>query len=157
AMRALAPPVRLILRRWRPSDLQGAALVVCCLNENRPSRVRTAARAAQAIFHLMGAPESSDVTLGGVAAAGALALGVAAPGAPWSVTQAVRARLERALPAGLADFLEAATRVRGEAGRRIPDDETRAQFWSETCEQAFAMAPRKAGEWETWLRQRLAE
>jgi siroheme synthase-like protein len=157
AMRALAPPVRLVLRRWRPADMQGASLVVCGLNEPRPSRVRAAARAQQAVFHLLGAPESSDVTLGGVAAAGALALGVAAPGAPWSVTQAVRARLERALPAGLADFLEAAAHVRGEAGRQIPDDEARARFWSAACEEAFAMAPRKPADWEDWLRARLSE
>lgn len=157
SMRALAPPVRLILRRWRPSDLQGAALVVCGLNEPRPSRVRAAARAVEAIFHLLGAPQSSDVTLGGVAAAGALALGVAAPGAPWAVTQAVRARLERALPPGLAEFLEAAAHVRAEAGRRIPDDEARAHFWTEACETAFASAPRKTAEWEAWLRGRLAD
>jgi siroheme synthase-like protein len=157
AMRALAPPVRLILRRWRPSDMQGAALVVCGLNETRPSRVRTAARSAQAVFHLLGAPESSDVVLGGVAAAGVLALGVAAPGAPWAVTQALRGRLERALPGGLAEFLEAAAHVRGEAGRRIPDDDARARFWTEACEEAFAMPPRKTGEWEAWLRKRLTE
>jgi siroheme synthase-like protein len=157
AMRALAPPVRLILRRWRPSDMQGAALVVCGLNETRPSRVRTAARSAQAVFHLLGAPESSDVVLGGVAAAGVLALGVAAPGAPWAVTQALRGRLERALPAGLAEFLEAAAHVRGEAGRRIPDDDARARFWTETCEEAFTMPPRKTAEWEEWLRKRLTE
>lgn len=157
AMRAVAPPVRLVLRRWRPSDLQGARLVVCGLSESRPSRVRAAAAGAQAVFHLMGAPESSDVTLGGVAAAGALALGVAAPGAPWSVTQCVRARLERALPVGLAQFLEAAARVRGEAGRRIPEDDARANFWTETCEEAFSMAPRKTAEWEAWLRKRLAD
>jgi siroheme synthase-like protein len=157
AMRALAPPVRLVLRRWRPTDLQGSSLVVCGIGEPRPSRVRTAARAAQAVFHLLGAPESSDVTLGGVAAAGALALGVAAPGAPWAVTQCVRARLEQALPQGLAEFLEAAAHVRGEAGRRIPDDDARAHFWKDACEEAFSSAPRKTAQWEAWLRKRLAD
>jgi siroheme synthase-like protein len=151
AMRALAPAVRLKLRRWRGSDFQGASLVVCSTAEPRPSRVRTAARAQQAVFHLLGAPENSDVVLGGVAAAGALALGVAAPGAPWAVTQAVRGKLEQALPAGLATFLEAAARVRGEAGRRIPDDVARARFWTEMSGRAFAAAPMKAADWETLL------
>jgi siroheme synthase-like protein len=151
AMRALAPAVRLKLRRWRGSDFQGASLVVCGGAEPRPSRVRTAARAQQAVFHLLGAPENSDVVLGGVAAAGVLALGVAAPGAPWAVTQAVRAKLEQAVPAGLAAFLEAAGRVRAEAGRRIPDDVERARFWSEMSARAFASAPMRAAAWETLL------
>jgi siroheme synthase-like protein len=157
AMRALAPPVRLKLRRWRPADFQGASLVVCGLGEPHPQRARTAARAAQAVFHEFGAPEGSDVVLGGVAAAGALALGVAAPRAPWAVTQALRARLEQAVPSGVSAFLEAAARVRGEAGKRIPDDEARARFWTDACEAAFAMVPRQADEWETWLRKRLME
>lgn len=156
AMRALAPVVRLKLRRWRGSDFAGASLVVCSAGEQRASRVRAAARAQQAVFHLLGVPESSDIVLGGVAAAGVLALGVAAPGAPWAVTQAVRAKLEEALPPGLAAFLEAAARVREEAGRRIPDDGERARFWTEMSERAFTDAPRQAREWEALLREQLA-
>jgi siroheme synthase-like protein len=155
AMRALAPAVRLKLRRWRGSDFQGASLVVCSAAEPRPSRVRAAARGQQAVFHLLGAPENSDIILGGVAAAGVLALGVAAPGAPWSVTQAVRAQLEQALPPGLAAFLEAAARVREEAGRRIPDDAERARFWTEMTGRAFASPPLQAREWETLLLEQL--
>ncbi|MGD9982512.1 MAG: NAD(P)-dependent oxidoreductase [Hyphomonadaceae bacterium] len=157
AMRGLASAVRLKLRRWRPEDFQGAALVVCSGDEPRPSRVRTAAAAQQAVFHLLGAPENSDVVLGGVSAAGALALGVAAPGAPWAVTEAVRARLAAALPAGLPTFLEAAARVRSEAGKRIPDDVQRAQFWREATERVFTSSPMSANEWETLLRKWLDE
>jgi siroheme synthase-like protein len=157
AVRSLAGSVRLKLRRWRPDDFQGAALVVCSADEPRPSRVRTAAAAQQAVFHLLGAPENSDVVLGGVSAAGALALGVAAPGAPWAVTEAVRARLAAAVPAGLPAFLEAAARVRAEAGKRIPDDVQRASFWGEACERVFVSSPMNANEWETLLRKWLEE
>jgi siroheme synthase-like protein len=153
AMRSLAPAVRLKLRRWRPSDFQGASLVICGADEPKPSRARTAARASQAVFHLLGAPENSDVVLGGVTAAGALAIGVAAPGAPWSVTEAIRARLASALPLGMPAFLEATARVRGEAGKRIPDDEQRARFWKEACEQVFVSPQMKAAEWEALLLQ----
>lgn len=157
AMRALQSAVRLKLRRWRPEDFQGAAMVVCSADEPRPSRIRTAARAQQAVFHLLGAPENSDVMLGGVSAAGALAIGVAAPSAPWAVTEAVRARLAAAVPAGLPAFLEAAARVRADAGKRIPDDAQRAKFWSEATERVFLSSPLSANEWETLLRQWLAE
>ncbi len=157
AMRALQSAVRLKLRRWRPEDFQGAAMVVCSADEPRPSRIRTAARAQQAVFHLLGAPENSDVMLGGVSAAGALALGVAAPSAPWAVTEAVRARLAAAVPAGLPAFLEAAARVRADAGKRIPDDAQRAKFWSEATERVFLSSPLSANEWETLLRQWLED
>jgi len=43
AMRALQSAVRLKLRRWRPEDFQGAALVVCSAEEPRPSRIRASA------------------------------------------------------------------------------------------------------------------
>jgi siroheme synthase-like protein len=157
AMRALGSGIRLKLRRWRPEDFQGAALVICSGDEPRPSRVRTAARAQQAVFHVLGAPENSDVMLGGVTAAGALALGVAAPGAPWAVTEAVRARLAAAIPAGLPTFLEAAARVRSEAGKRIPDDAQRAQFWREATERVFVSSPMSANEWEVLLRKWIEE
>lgn len=157
AMRALGSAVRLKLRRWRPEDFQGAALVICSGDEPRPSRVRAAAAAQQAVFHVLGAPESSDVTLGGVSAAGALALGVAAPGAPWAVTEAVRARLANALPPGLPAFLEAAARVRSEAGKRIPDDSQRAKFWHEATERVFVSSPMSANDWEKLLRQWIEE
>ncbi|MEZ5957831.1 MAG: NAD(P)-dependent oxidoreductase [Hyphomonadaceae bacterium] len=153
AMRTLQSAVRLKLRRWRPEDFQSAALVVCSADEPRPSRIRAAARAQQAIFHLLGGPENSDVMLGGVSAAGAFALGVAAPSAPWAVTEAVRARLAAAVPVGLPAFLEAAARVRAEAGKRIPDDAQRAKFWSEATERVFASSPLSANEWEVLLRQ----
>jgi siroheme synthase-like protein len=157
AMRTLQSAVRLKLRRWRPEDFAGAALVICGGDEPRPSRVRTAAAAQQAVFHLLGAPENSDVVLGGVSAAGALALGVAAPGAPWAVTDAVRARLAAALPSGLPAFLEAAARVRAEAGRRIPDDAQRAQFWSEATDRVFVSSPMSANDWEVLLRKWLED
>lgn len=157
AMRALGSAVRLKLRRWRPEDFQGAALVICSAEEPRPSRVRTAAAAQQAVFHVLGAPESSDVVLGGVSASGAFALGVAAPGAPWAVTEAVRTRLAGAVPAGLPDFLEAAARVRAEAGRRIPDDVQRAQFWREATERVFVSSPMSPNDWEALLRKWLEE
>jgi siroheme synthase (precorrin-2 oxidase/ferrochelatase) len=95
--------------------------------------------------------------LGGVSAAGALALGVAAPGAPWAVTDAVRARLAAALPSGLPAFLEAAARVRAEAGRRIPDDAQRAQFWSEATDRVFVSSPMSANDWEVLLRKWLED
>ncbi len=155
AIRALAPSVRLHLRRWRPADMQGASLVVCGMSEARAHRARAAARAAQAVFHLLGVPASSDVVLGAVTAHGPISLGVAAPGAPWAVTEALRARLERALPSGLPEFLEAASSLREAVARAIPEAEARSRFWAAACDAAFAASLAKAADWEAFLRRRL--
>lgn len=137
AMRALAPPVRVKLRRWRPTDFAGASLVIVHEAEARGQRARIAAHAAGAIVHAIGAPELSDIALGGVAARGVVALGVSAPGAPPALGEAIRAHLERALPHGLTDFLAAAARAAPDVERRIPDAHARDTFWRLLAEAAF--------------------
>jgi uroporphyrin-III C-methyltransferase/precorrin-2 dehydrogenase/sirohydrochlorin ferrochelatase len=154
-MRAQAPPVRLKLRRWRGSDFKGASLVIAAAYEARPQRARLAAHAAQAVFHLVDAPEQSDIALGGVAGSGALAIGVSAQGAPPALAEAVRARLERALPASLSEFLAAAARARGEIERRIGAPR-RDQFWSALGQAAFEANLSGAAQWDAFIAAQLA-
>jgi hypothetical protein len=45
--------------------------------------------------------------------------------------------------------------VREEAGRRVPDDAARAQFWSDMSERVFASPPLKTAEWEALLLREL--
>lgn len=155
AMRAMAPGLRLKLRRWRPSDFKGATLVVVSRAEPRPIRARTAAHAAEAMFHACGAPELSDVALGDVAARGGLSIGVSAPGAPSALATAVRDRLEAALPAGLADFLAAASRARAEVERALPDAGARERFWRTLAARAFDEKRAGPGAWDAFIREYL--
>ncbi|HVZ98840.1 MAG TPA: hypothetical protein VG841_00845 [Caulobacterales bacterium] len=157
AMRALAPPLRLKLRRWRPADFGGARLVIAGEGEPRPQRAHTAAHAIGAVFHLVGAPEQSDVALGGVSARGALSIGVSAPGIPAALAEAVQARLEQALPAGLSDFLEAAERARPEAERRLADAAARERFWAALGAAALDMQIVGAAAWDHFIAARLGE
>ncbi|HVY83736.1 MAG TPA: hypothetical protein VG943_01275 [Caulobacterales bacterium] len=153
AMRALAPPVRLKLRRWRPADFAGARLVIAGPMEPRPLRVQTAAHGVGAAFHVLGAPEQSDLALGGVSARGALSFGVSAPGVPAALADVVQARLEEALPAGLSDFFDAAQRARAEVERGIPDADARDRFWSALGEAALH-APTQS-DWDGFIAARL--
>jgi uroporphyrin-III C-methyltransferase / precorrin-2 dehydrogenase / sirohydrochlorin ferrochelatase len=155
AMRALAPPVRLKLRRWRADDFKGARLVVAGVAEPRVQRARAAAHGAGAVFHLLDSPDQSDVALGGVAARGALAVGVAAQGAPPALAEALRERLEAALPHGLPEFLAAVSRARGEVERRIADPARRTAFWRALAAEAFAIALESAAEWDALIADRL--
>jgi uroporphyrin-III C-methyltransferase/precorrin-2 dehydrogenase/sirohydrochlorin ferrochelatase len=154
AMRAQAPPVRLKLRRWRESDFKGASLVIAAPGETRAPRARLAAHAVQALFHLVDAPEHSDIAFGGVAGRGPLAIGVSAQGAPPALAEAIRARLERALPADVSDFLDAAARARGDIERRI-DAASRDRFWRALGEAAFEANLSGAAQWDAFIAEQI--
>ncbi|MES1200413.1 MAG: NAD(P)-dependent oxidoreductase [Pseudomonadota bacterium] len=155
AMRTLAPPVRLKLRRWKPADLTGARLVIAGPNESRPQRVLLAAHAVGAAFHWLGAGEQSDIALGGVSARGALSFGVSAPGVPAAVTDAVQARLEDALPEGFSDFLDAVQRAHAEVERALPDTDARDRFWTVLAKAAFAEKLLSPAQWDAFIAARL--
>lgn len=141
---ALSPPARLLRRRWRPTDLRGAAIVVAGPGERRAKRAQLAARASHAIFLTLGSADFSDVVFGEGAARGPLALALAAPGLPSALNQALLARLDVAAPARLAGFFDAAAR----SGARARD----SGFWSDTLNAALIASP---ADWDQWLAERL--
>lgn len=150
---ALAPSVRLVGRRWRSSDLAGAALVVAGGAEPRLARARAAARAARSLFYALHEPAASDVRLVAAVAGGSIAIGLTAPGLPPEVGQAVARRFEQSSMAGYGRFLEAAVRAAARVEGLLPDDALRATFWRETAEAAFDGAART--DWEAWIADRL--
>jgi len=99
ALVALAPSVRIIARRWRSSDLVGAALVVAGSAERRPARAKAAARAVRALFLTHDDPALSDILLGSAMARGPLAFGVTAAGIAPAVGDAIVRRFAAAVPA----------------------------------------------------------
>ncbi len=157
AMRALAPALRLRLRRWRAADLEGSRLVVAATSEPRLARARLAAHAAGAIFHVLDAPDLSDVALGGVTARGALAVGVAAQGAHPALAEVIRERIDQAMPRNLSEFLSAASRARGAVEARIGDADVRARFWRELGAAAFEADLDGPAAWDGLIAARLAE
>jgi siroheme synthase-like protein len=155
-LRALSPPIRLRARRWRASDFKGARLVVAGIGAPFTSRARTAAHAAGALFHALGAPEVSDIALGGVAARGAMSIGVSAQGAPDALVTAIRDRIEAALPAGLVGFLAAAALEQKNVMHVLPDAELRDAFWLRLAAEAFEHKLDGAEAWRGFIAQRLA-
>ncbi len=133
-----ASGVRIVTRRWRQTDLRGAALVIAGANERRAAKARLAARGAQAMFHQLGEDRASDVALGAALARGSLALGVMAQGAPLALAEALRARLEAALPAGVAEFMAAASAARPRVEAVIAEPAARDAFWTALAQAAFA-------------------
>lgn len=156
-MRALGGSVRLKTRRWRTADLKGASLVIAPAREPRPHRARLAAKGVQAVFHMVDQPDWSDVALGAVAAKGALTIGVAAGGAPAGLAEALRARVEMALPEGVGEFLAAVERAREAIERALPKPQARAAFWAMLAEAAFTSPSASAAHWDRFIASKLRE
>lgn len=140
-MRALAPPVKLIERRWRAIDMRGAALVIAGPEEPRPSRARSSAKAARAVFHMVQAPEESEAVLGDVAVSGPLTVGLAVGDLPPALGAVLRERVEQAAPAALAGFFAAAVRARRAADAALGEGDAQHRFWRSALDAAAKSRP----------------
>jgi uroporphyrin-III C-methyltransferase/precorrin-2 dehydrogenase/sirohydrochlorin ferrochelatase len=153
AMAALAPPLRLLKRGWRTTDLDGAALVVAGPREARAPQARAAARAAGAIYATQGATPPMELSFGAGAAWGTVAIGVSASGLSDGVGEAIAMRLAAAAPDNYAAFLAAASRVGNEVEVAIANRASRDAFWRDAATDAFDANP---SDWEDWIRTRLS-
>lgn len=155
-MAALQPSLRILARRWRSSDMSGAALVVAGADEARGARI--AARSARALFASLGDPGHSDVLLGSTVALGSLAIGVTAAGAAPGVGEAIAKRVEAVVPEGYGQFLEAAARTHDKVVSAMPDPAARKAFWQHAAGAAFERRGQDVvGDWDAWILQRLTK
>jgi len=153
AMEALAPPLRLVRRSWRPLDFEDAVLVIAAMREQRAPQARAAARHAGAIFAMPGAAAPADLTFGAGAAWGAVSVGVHGAGLPGGVGEAIAARIEALAPPDYAGFLAAVERARAGVETALPAPARRDAFWRAAARDAFAESP---ADWDVWIRERLA-
>lgn len=152
----LSPPVRLIARRWRISDLAGVALVVAGAAETRLARARAASKSARALFFTPNEPSVSDISLAAAVAGGALAIGVTGPGLPPEIGQAVATRFEQSALSGIGGFLAAAARAADKVESRIGDLAERTAFWRAATEAALAVGAASPADWDAWIDRRLS-
>ncbi|MDX2234699.1 MAG: hypothetical protein NW200_09385 [Hyphomonadaceae bacterium] len=157
-MAALAPSARLLRRRWRVTDLDGAALVVAGGREPRAARARAAARAAGAIFTTLAPNDPSGMSFGAAISWGPVAIGVSASGLAPGLGEAVARRLEAAAPASYAGFLSAAARAQDAVARASPAPAERDAFWRDAAAAAFDAGGAGGDlDWDAWIRARLPE
>jgi siroheme synthase (precorrin-2 oxidase/ferrochelatase) len=154
--------VRLTRRRWRSSDLRGAALVIAGAREARPLRARAAAKTARAVFHAPDSADLSDVVFGQALVVGPLAIGLGAGGLPAGMEGVLRAKISAALPAHAAAFLDAADLVARETlPLNATDAAADAVFWREAAEIALSVSGERlatdAAGWAQWLRARRSQ
>lgn len=112
----LAPPdgsITIHARAWMPADLAGASLAIGGFDDGDDARrFAKAARIAGVPVNVIDKPAFCDFAFGAIVNRSPLVVGISTDGAAPVFAQAVRAKIEGLLPAGLARWAQAAARWR---------------------------------------------
>ncbi len=105
--------VELSLRRFRPTDVIGVALVVAATNDRRINeRIRRWSKLSAAVVNVVDDPALCDVTVPSVVVRGPATIAVSTNGASPAASRFLREELEGALPEGVGPLMERAAAVR---------------------------------------------
>ncbi len=143
---AACPRAQLIERDWGPDDLPGAALaLVDAHTDEEAAAFRAAAGAAGVTMNAIDNPAFCDFQFGAMVNRSPLVIGISTHGTAPVFGQAIRARVETLLPAGIQAWAQAARRWRA---RVVPLDlpfHARRRFWERFSLRALATdaAPRE--------------
>jgi uroporphyrin-III C-methyltransferase/precorrin-2 dehydrogenase/sirohydrochlorin ferrochelatase len=139
---AANPPagqVTVIARGWEPDDLAGAAFAVADLEtDDDAGRFVAAARAAGAVVNVIDKPAFCDVQFGALVNRSPLVVAISTDGAAPIFGQAIRAKIEAALPQGLKAWAEVARDWRPLVQARGLAYAARRTFWERFTRMALA-------------------
>jgi uroporphyrin-III C-methyltransferase/precorrin-2 dehydrogenase/sirohydrochlorin ferrochelatase len=118
------------LRAWEACDFIGAAIAIGAFEGDRDAqRFATAARAAGVPVNVIDKPAFCDFSFGSIVNRSPLVIGVSTDGAAPVFAQAIRARLETAIPRGFARWAAAAKRWRQSVKESGLSFAGRRRFW----------------------------
>jgi uroporphyrin-III C-methyltransferase/precorrin-2 dehydrogenase/sirohydrochlorin ferrochelatase len=143
---AAAGRVTLHARKWQAGDLDGAALVVADSEDKQEIRAFVAAaRRAGAPVNIVDKPEHCDFVFGALVNRSPLVVAISTDGAAPVFGQAIRAKIEALLPAGLKAWAQAATDWRPAVQARELPFALRRAFWELFAGRAMAEPERAPG------------
>lgn len=139
---AADPPagrVTVLSRRWRPLDLDGAALAIGDIDDLDEARAFVAAaRRCGVPVNVVDKPEFCDFAFGSLVNRSPLIVAISTDGAAPVFGQAVRAKIEGLLPAGLKSWAQAAKDWRPAVQMRALPFGLRRAFWEKFTARAMA-------------------
>jgi precorrin-2 dehydrogenase/sirohydrochlorin ferrochelatase len=116
--------VTLEQRPWRPSDLDGALLVLAATGSAEDDgAVAAAANARGILVRALGSPEASSLVAPAVVRRGALQIALTTSGSSAAVTKLIRARLAEEFGEEWAPYLELVAHVRDLVRASVDDPE----------------------------------
>ncbi len=121
-----AAPVQVQRREFRPSDLDGAWLVLAAAPPEVNRQVESAAQERGVYVNAVDDPVHGSAYTGGVLRRGGVTIAVSTEGRAPALAGLLREALEAALPEDLSDWVATAARLREEQKRaRVPMGERR--------------------------------
>lgn len=134
-------------RNWQPADLADAALAIGDIeDENEIHAFVAAARQAGVPVNIVDKPEHCDFSFGTLVNRSPLIVAISTDGAAPVFGQAIRARIETLLPAGLKAWAQAAKDWRPAVQVRDLPFALRRAFWELFTTKAMAESGRAPGE-----------
>ena len=124
-------------RAWAEADLAGAAVAVGVLEGEDAKRFRDAAHRAGVPVNIVDVPALCDFQFGTIVSRSPLVIGISTDGAAPVLGQALRARIEALLPAGLDAWVKAAAAWRRDVGGRNLGFAARRRFWERFADAAL--------------------
>jgi uroporphyrin-III C-methyltransferase/precorrin-2 dehydrogenase/sirohydrochlorin ferrochelatase len=154
---AFAGKIEIHTRDWCDEDFRDAAIAVGTFKTDEASAAfAAAARAAGVPVNVIDKPAFCDFAFGSIVNRSPLVIGISTDGAAPVFGQAIRAKLEAMLPAGFADWAEAAKRWRGSLQAITTlSFAARRRFWQLFTARALSEPDRKpeVDEYQALLRE----
>lgn len=145
-----SPPsgtIALRRRRWRPEDLDGAAIAVGAMTDDAEAAAfAAAARASGVPVNVIDRPEFCDFQFGSIVNRSPLVIAVSTDGAAPVLGQAIRSLVESLLPEGLARWVDAAKSWRKQGDLLGGTMAARRGFWNRFADLAMRDAARPPTE-----------
>jgi siroheme synthase-like protein len=154
-----SPEVRVERRAWRPTDLEGAFLVIASSGDAATrAAIAGEARARGALVNVMDDVPNCDWAAPAVVRRGDLVVAIGTGGASPAAARLLRERLDQELDPAWVELLRIVAEVRVETRTAIPMFDERARRWRGALDLDEALElvrQRRSGELRARLRERL--
>ena len=130
--------IKLVLRPWRPEDLDGVWIALAdCESPEEAARFAAAARSRGVLVNVIDQPAFCDFQFGTIVNRSPVVIGISTDGAAPILGQAIRRRIEAILPASLGAWGEAAKAIRSRLTTLLPSKGHRRRFWEKFVDVTF--------------------
>jgi precorrin-2 dehydrogenase/sirohydrochlorin ferrochelatase len=139
--------IELIMREFRPEDLEGKFLVICATNNRAVNEaVARAAKERLMLVNVVDVPELCNFYVNALVRRGDLAISVSTGGASPALSKRIRGELEERYGEEYATFLDLMREYRNVIIKRIDDPGARQKVFQELVNSALETILRERGE-----------
>lgn len=151
--------LNIVRRRWQPEDLDGVSVAIADIEEpEEAAAFAQAARSRGALVNVVDKPAFCDFQFGALVNRSPVIVSISTDGAAPILAQAIRRRIEAALPQSLGSWAQTAKGFRERLGTLVPSKAGRRRFWEKFVDVTFisqAQEDKQLAELERLARETL--